>query len=90
MDLKQNFAMNVRQEALRWDLNQAQIAERLDITPKMISFWIAGKAMPRWDSFIRLCSLFQVEPWELLADPEYRTELKRTARRIAHEQRLTS
>lgn len=73
---KQHFAANLRLEIARVKVTHTRLAEEIGVGGPSISNWLACKQLPTWLTFIKLCSFLKVEPWELLADPAYRLEMK--------------
>ena len=59
-----NFIYNLRVEK---GLTQADVAQRLGVTPAAVSKWENGSTKPRYEMLLRLSEIFQVSTEELIA-----------------------
>ncbi|MBV9713177.1 MAG: helix-turn-helix transcriptional regulator [Ktedonobacteraceae bacterium] len=68
-----SFGKRLRQQRQRRHLSQEALAEALGISPKSISRWEQGQALPQAYYRLQLSRFFDLSPEELFDDPETHT-----------------
>ncbi len=68
------FRTKLKSQMAFHEIDQAEIARRLHVTPATVSRWISGERMPRGIELAALAQLLEVEPWKLLGS-DYKAPL---------------
>lgn len=65
------FAKNLKRQLAYNDMNQTDLAKRLDITPQAVSKWCLGEKTPgSLDIFYQICGILGCTISELIGEPE--------------------
>ena len=69
--MKNNFAEQLNALRTENDLSRSQLAERLNVSVRLISYWENGKRECDFDMLIKIANLFSVSLDYLLGIKEY-------------------
>lgn len=56
----------LRQIMYEKELNQLQLAKKLEVSPSQISQWLEGKNLPRYEKLKAICTIFDIDANVLL------------------------
>ncbi len=51
---------------IEFNLNQSQLAKKIDVRPNQVSEWLSGKAKPGYDNLKTICIALEVSADRLL------------------------
>ena len=58
--MNDSFVKNLRFLMAEKEINQKELARKIDVDPSVVSLWLSGKRMPNADSLCRLADYFGV------------------------------
>lgn len=77
-DINKNIAMNIQNYLTLLNINQKELAKRLDCSNTTVSMWIKGNATPRIDKIDKMCEIFGCSRQDIISDkPKTLEEVKK-------------
>lgn len=98
ININQNIAKNIENYMKVLDINQVELARRLECSPSTVNMWLKGNSTPRLDKIDQMCRIFGCERKDLLAEEpktndeilsdQIISEFAKEFRDLSHEKQL--
>ncbi len=83
------FSANLRKYMRLYDMNQTDLANRLNVSPQSVSYWCSGKKTPGIDKIDEMCNLFHCLRSDLMEEKnEQKTNLTQPTDLIVYDDKL--
>lgn len=74
-DYAKILSKNIKFYMEKYEMNQAELARRLNVSATMVSYWLKGEYSPRMDKIDAMCEMFHCKRADLAEEHEEGTQI---------------